>query len=184
MLAASFGGRDGIAPARVVSLREFAGSWEYLIDGAIYTAPAHSHWSGAALITRDGKLVGVGSLIVGDASGSGGGAGNLYVPTDILKPILGDLIANGAVGGAPKPWIGLSTQVTDCGLVIARVTPEFSGREGRAAQGRPDHQYRRRYAEDASGFLPQALVAGRRRDHRAARHPARRQGSAYRRAID
>jgi S1-C subfamily serine protease len=123
VLAASFGGRDGIAPARVVSRREFAGSWEYLIDGAIYTAPAHSHWSGAALITREGKLVGVGSLIVGDASGSGSGAGNLYVPTDILKPILGDLIANGAAGGTPKPWIGLSTQATDDGLVIARVTP-------------------------------------------------------------
>jgi S1-C subfamily serine protease len=123
VLAASFGGRDGIAPARVVSLREFAGSWEYLVDGAIYTAPAHSHWSGAALITREGKLVGVGSLIVGDASGKGGGAGNLYIPTDILKPILGDLIANGAAGGTPKPWIGLSTQATDYGLVIARVTP-------------------------------------------------------------
>jgi S1-C subfamily serine protease len=123
VLAASFGGRDGIAPARVVSRREFAGSWEYLIDGAIYTAPAHSHWSGAALITREGKLVGVGSLIVGDASGSGGGAGNLYVPTDLLKPILADLIANGAVGGRAKPWIGLNTQATEAGLVVARVTP-------------------------------------------------------------
>lgn len=122
VLAASFGGRDGIAPARVVSLREFAGSWEYLVDGAIYTAPAHSHWSGAALITRDGKLVGVGSLIVGDASGQGGSPGNLYIPTDLLKPILGDLIANGAVAGTPKPWIGLNTQVTDRGLVVARVT--------------------------------------------------------------
>jgi S1-C subfamily serine protease len=122
VLAASFGGRDGIAPARVVSRREFAGSWEYLVDGAIYTAPAHSHWSGAALITRDGKLVGVGSLIVGDAAGDGGGAGNLYIPTDLLKPILGELIANGAVGGTPKPWIGLNTQATDRGLVVMRVT--------------------------------------------------------------
>ena len=123
VLAASFGGRDGIAPARVVSRREFAGSWEYMIDGAIYTAPAHSHWSGAALITREGKLVGVGSLIVGDASGSGGGAGNLYVPTDLLAPILAELIANGAAGGTPKPWIGLNTQASDGGLVVARVTP-------------------------------------------------------------
>ena len=70
VLAASFGGRDGIAPARVVSRREFAGSWEYLVDGAIYTAPAHSHWSGAALITRDGKLVGVGVPVVHVAAGS------------------------------------------------------------------------------------------------------------------
>ncbi len=124
VLAASFGGRDGIAPAFVVSRREFAGSWEYLIDGAIYTAPAHSHWSGAALITKEGKLVGVGSLIVGDAPGNGGGtAGNMYVPTDLLTPILADLIANGAVGGTPKPWIGLNTQVVERGLVVSRVTP-------------------------------------------------------------
>jgi S1-C subfamily serine protease len=123
VLAASFGGRDGIAPARVVSRREFAGTWEYLVDDAIYTAPAHSHWSGAALITREGRLVGVGSLIVGDASGNGNMAGNLYIPTDLLKPILADLIANGAVGSAPKPWIGLNTQATDNGLVVARVTP-------------------------------------------------------------
>jgi S1-C subfamily serine protease len=122
VLAASFGGRDGIAPARVVSRREFAGSWEYLVDGAIFTAPAHSHWSGAALITREGKLVGVGSLIVGDAAGDGGGAGNLYIPTDLLKPILAELIADGAAGGKPKPWIGLSTQATERGLVIVRVT--------------------------------------------------------------
>lgn len=124
VLAASFGGRDGIAPAFVVSRREFAGSWEYLIDGAIYTAPAHSHWSGAALITREGKLVGVGSLIVGDAPGNGGGtAGNMYVPTDLLMPILADLIANGAVSGSPKPWIGLNTQPSEGGLLISRVTP-------------------------------------------------------------
>ncbi len=123
VLAASFGGRDGIAPARVVSRREFAGPWEYLVEGAIFTAPAHSHWSGAALITRDGKLVGVGSLIVGDVSGSGGGAGNLYIPTDLIKPILADLIANGSVSGLQKPWIGLNTQATDRGLVVSRVTP-------------------------------------------------------------
>ena len=124
VLAASFGGRDGIAPAFVVSRREFAGSWEYLIDGAIYTAPAHSHWSGAALITRDGKLVGVGSLVVGDAPGNGGGmAGNMYVPTDLLSPILADLIANGNAGGTPKPWIGLNTEQAQGGLIISKVTP-------------------------------------------------------------
>lgn len=125
VLAASFGGRDGIAPAFVVSRREFAGSWEYLIDGAIYTAPAHSHWSGAALITREGRLVGVGSLIVGDAIGNGGGtAGNMYVPTDLLSPILAELIANGAAGGHPKPWLGVNTHQAGNNLVVARVTPD------------------------------------------------------------
>ena len=58
VLASSFGGRDGTVPAYVASRREFVGTWEYLVDSAIYTVPAHSHWSGAALINREGKLVG------------------------------------------------------------------------------------------------------------------------------
>ena len=76
--------------------REFAGSWEYLLDEAIFTAPPHPAWSGAALISREGKLVGVGSLIVGDAAGKGDGEpGNMFVPIDRLPPILADLIADG-----------------------------------------------------------------------------------------
>ena len=71
-------------------------SWEYLVDDAIFTAPPHPAWSGAALINREGKLVGVGSLIVGDASGEDEPSpGNMFVPIDRLPPILGDLIAEG-----------------------------------------------------------------------------------------
>src|SRR5262249_7443458 len=69
VLVASFGGADMAAPAFVVSKREFAGNWEYLLDEAIFTAPPHPAWSGAALLSREGKLIGVGSLIVGDAAG-------------------------------------------------------------------------------------------------------------------
>jgi S1-C subfamily serine protease len=91
VLVASFGGAQMVAPARVVAKREFAGNWEYLLDEAIFTAPPHPVWSGAALIARDGKLVGVGSLIVGDAAGKGEpGPGNMFVPIDRLPPILGD----------------------------------------------------------------------------------------------
>ncbi len=184
VLAASFGGRDGIAPARVVSLREFAGSWEYLIDGAIYTAPAHSHWSGAALITRDGKLVGVGSLIVGDASGirrrrRQSLRADRYPET---HPRRSDRQRR---GWRRAQALDRAEHASDRLRPGDRARhPEFSGREGRTAEGRSDHQYRRRYAEDAAGLLPQALVAGRRRSHRAARHSARRQGSAHQRAID
>jgi S1-C subfamily serine protease len=124
VLAASYGGRDGIAPAYIISKREFAGNWEYLLDEALFTAPAHSHWSGAALITREGKLVGVGSLIVGDATGKGDGiAGNMYVPIDLLPPILAELIANnGRGGGPPRPWIGVSTEEVRGRLFVRRVT--------------------------------------------------------------
>lgn len=125
VLVASFGGRDGVAAARVVGRREFAGSWEYLIDDAIFTGPPHPAWSGAALISRDGKLAGIGSLIVGDAVGAGGKApGNMFVPIDRLPPILGDLIADGRIAGPGRPWLGLTTNDVQGRLAVAQVTPD------------------------------------------------------------
>ena len=79
-------------------------------------------WSGAALISRDGKVVGVGSLIVGDASGKSDGVpGNMFVPADLLSPILADLIAAGRPPGAPKPWLGVSTDDVRGQLLVSRV---------------------------------------------------------------
>jgi S1-C subfamily serine protease len=124
VLASSYGGRDGTVPAFVAARREFAGSWEYLIDGAIFTTPAHSHWSGAALINHDGKLVGVGSLIVADALGQGTQvAGNMYVPIDLLIPVFADLLANGRAATPPKPWLGMNTEEKGGRLIVSRVTP-------------------------------------------------------------
>jgi S1-C subfamily serine protease len=124
VLAASFGGVRGVAPAFVVSRREFAGNWEYLIDGAIFTAPAHTEWSGAALINREGKLVGVGSLVVNDATGRGDGlAGNMYVPIDLLVPILKELVDKGRTAIA-RPWLGLNTGEAAGRLLVARVVPD------------------------------------------------------------
>lgn len=123
VLAASFGGTEMVAPVRIAALREFAGSWEYLLDGAIFTSPPHPAWSGAALISREGKLVGVGSLIVADTSGKGGGApGNMFVPIDKLPPILADLIADGSSSAPPKPWLGVSTEEVGGKLLVSRVT--------------------------------------------------------------
>lgn len=124
VLAASHGGLNGVAPALVAARREFAGSWEYLIDGAIFTAPPHTDWSGAALIDKAGKLVGVGSLIVGDVTGAGKNApGNMYVPVDLLTPVLADLISGSNGQGKSKPWIGLSTEEVRGRLFVARTTP-------------------------------------------------------------
>jgi S1-C subfamily serine protease len=124
VLVASAGGPDMIAPVHVVSKREFAGGWEYLLDEAIFTSPPHPAWSGAALISREGKLVGVGSLVVGNAAGKTGGApGNMFVPIDRLSPILADLITDGRVPGPGRPWLGLSTEEVGGRLVINRVTP-------------------------------------------------------------
>jgi S1-C subfamily serine protease len=122
-LVASFGGPQMVAPVRVVSKRAFAGSWEYLLDQALYTAPPHPIWSGAALISREGKLIGVGSLIVGDATGgTEKQPGNMFVPIDLLPPILADLIADGRASGPAKPWLGVNADDSSGRLLISRVT--------------------------------------------------------------
>jgi S1-C subfamily serine protease len=124
VLAASWGGLNGVAPAMVATKREFAGGWEYLIDGAIFTTPPHNDWSGAALINKDGKLVGVGSLITADITGRGANApGNMYVPIDLLTPVLADLMTGPAPQIKSKPWIGLTTEEVRGRLFVARTTP-------------------------------------------------------------
>jgi S1-C subfamily serine protease len=125
VVVASFGGPDRAARALVVAKREFAGNWEYMLDEAIFTAPWHPQWSGAALISRDGKLVGVGSLQVGDATGRGDNVqGNMFVPIDRLPPILGDLIADGRAAGPARPWLGINAAEVHGRLMVGRVTPE------------------------------------------------------------
>ena len=118
-------GFDGVAPAYIVSKRPFVGYWEYLLDEAIYTAPATVNWQGAALLNREGRLLGIGSLVVGDAMGGRGQVpGNMFVPIDAIKPVLGDFIANGRSTAKPRPWIGVSSQEVQGNLIITRVSPE------------------------------------------------------------
>lgn len=122
---ASFGGAGAVLPVRVASRRVFAGSWEYLVEDAIFTSPPHPAWSGAALINREGKLVGVGSLIVHDAKGEDKPSlGNMFVPIDLLPPIMGDLLAKGRVAGPGRPWLGVNAHATGGKLVVGRVAPE------------------------------------------------------------
>jgi S1-C subfamily serine protease len=128
VLIASYGGTAMVAPAYVVAKREFAGSWEYMLDDALFTAPPHPAWSGAALISREGKLVGIGSLVVGDAIGSGDKTpGNMFVPIDRLPPILGDLIASGRTPAPGRPWLGINAEELRGRLFVSRVTPGGPG---------------------------------------------------------
>ena len=118
-------GFDGVAPAYVVSKRQFVGYWEYLLDEAIYTAPATVNWQGAALVSKEGKLLGIGSLAVGNAMGpSGNVPGNMFVPIDVLKPVIGDFIANGRSTAQSRPWLGVSSQEVGGNLLVVRVSPE------------------------------------------------------------
>ncbi len=123
-LVASFGGLSMVGAVEIVAKREFAGSWEYLLDEAIFTVPPHPAWSGAALIGRDGRLIGIGSLVVGNAEGGLlPSPGNMFVPVDLLPPILGDLLADGKSSAPPRPWLGVNADERGGRLLVGRVTP-------------------------------------------------------------
>jgi S1-C subfamily serine protease len=125
VLIASHGGFEAAQPAVVVSRRPFAGYWEYLLDSAIFTAPPHREWGGAALLSAEGKLLGIGSLIVGDARpGEQPVPGNMFVPVDALRPVLADLLSNGRPAGPPRPWLGINAQEVHGRLVVTRVSPD------------------------------------------------------------
>jgi S1-C subfamily serine protease len=119
---AASGGREALLPAVVVSRRDFAGYWEYLLEDAIFTAPPHPAWSGAALLGPDGKLAGIGSLVVSDAKAHL--PGNMFVPIDRLQPVMGDLLALGRPSTPPRPWLGVNLQELDGKLVVGRVASD------------------------------------------------------------
>lgn len=121
VLVSGFGGPANAIGAFVVSRREFAGSWEYLLENAIYTSPPHPAFGGAALIDGKGRLVGIGSLILRDASGDDKALpGNMFVPINALKPILGELLAKGRAAASP-PWLGLYAREHQGKLIAVRV---------------------------------------------------------------
>ncbi|MCH7692489.1 MAG: serine protease [Proteobacteria bacterium] len=120
VILAGHGGRGRAVSARVASRHEFAGYWEYVLDEAIFTVPPHPFWGGAALIGGDGKLLGIGSLLVQQAPPDEAPfEGNMVVPIDLLKPILDDLLNFGRTTKAPRPWLGLYAAEADGDLVIA-----------------------------------------------------------------
>src|SRR5882724_5134926 len=135
-LVVSYGGTGAVLPVRVTSRREFTGSWEYLVEGAIFTSPPHPAWSGAALVSREGKLIGVGSLIVGDANAENEASpGNMFVPIEKLPPILGDLIADGRISGRGRPWLGVAADDTTGRLTVNRLTPGGPGEKAGLRKG-------------------------------------------------
>ncbi len=102
------GGRERSIAAHVVARQEFAGYWEYVLEDAIFTSPAHPHWGGAPLINTQGKLIGIGSLQLQAADYEGGDLPlNMSVPIDLLKPILDDLKKLGRADRPVRPWLGL-----------------------------------------------------------------------------
>jgi S1-C subfamily serine protease len=122
VVAAGAGGRDHAVAARVIARQEFAGYWEYLVDEAIFTAPAHPYWGGTALIGPEGNLLGIGSLQLEQAGEDGEGVPlNMYVPTNLLKPVMEDVLTMGQPNRPPRPWLGLYATEVDNRVVIAGV---------------------------------------------------------------
>jgi S1-C subfamily serine protease len=112
------GGRAHSLKAKLFAKREFAGYWEYLLDEALFTAPAHPQWGGAALIGDDGRLLGIGSLFVQEGLNGDTVQGNMFVPIDLLEPILDDLLKFARSTRAVRPWLGMYTAETEGRLIV------------------------------------------------------------------
>lgn len=124
LVVAGAGGRDGALSARLIAKREFAGYWEYLLEEALFTIPAHPHWGGAACLDAAGRLVGIGSLLVQDANVAGHQvAGNMIVPIDLLTQALPDLEAFGRRRGPARPWLGTYLADTPAGVAVSGLAP-------------------------------------------------------------
>lgn len=122
LAAAAAPGESGALACSIVAKEPFAGYWEYLLEEALFTAPAHPSWGGAALIGPGGKLLGVGSLVLQHRDQRGRKLDlNMCVPAALLHPILDDLLAYGRVNKPPRPWLGLYAADQEEGIVVASV---------------------------------------------------------------
>jgi S1-C subfamily serine protease len=123
VVVASHGGREHALKATIFAKREFAGYWEYVLDEAIYTAPAHPQWGGSALIGATGDLLAIGSLLVQEKLDTGVLQGNMLVPIDLLEPVLEDLLCLGKPDRPPRPWLGIYAGDAQGRLSVAGLAP-------------------------------------------------------------
>jgi S1-C subfamily serine protease len=123
VVVASHGGREHALKATIFAKREFAGYWEYVLDEAVFTAPAHPQWGGSALIGSSGDLLAMGSLLVQEKIDGGTLQGNMLVPVDLLQPILDDMLKTGRATRASRPWLGMYTTEAGTRLVVAGIAP-------------------------------------------------------------
>jgi len=116
------GGRTRSVGSQIVAKQEFAGYWEYLLDEAIFTYPAHPNWGGAGLISARGELLGIGSIQLEREREGKAEHVNMIIPIDLLKPILGDLRKFGRVNKPARPWLGMFTTEIDNRVVIVGIS--------------------------------------------------------------
>ncbi|HTK13579.1 MAG TPA: S1C family serine protease [Xanthobacteraceae bacterium] len=129
------GGRAHSIAARVAAKQEFAGYWEYLLDEALFTTPAHPNWGGTAVISPAGELVGVGSLQVEQPREEGSENLNMVVPIDLLKPILDDMLSTGQRASPPRPWLGVYCAEVDDRIVVVGLAKDGPAQRAKLRTG-------------------------------------------------
>jgi S1-C subfamily serine protease len=135
VVLAGHGGLPHALKARLADKRPFAGYWEYLLDEALFTSPAHPSWGGAALLDRAGRLIGIGSLLLHEIEQGHVAQGNMCVPIDLLKPILGQMLERGQPDRPPRPWLGLYASEDEGRLVVMGVANGGPAEQAGVAQG-------------------------------------------------
>ena len=141
---AAGGGKHHAVETRVVGRQEFAGYWEYVLDDAIFTAPAHPFWGGGGLIDSSGKLMGIGSLILQQGDGKGSRLDmNMVVPIGLLTPIMKDLLSYGRVNRPARPWLGMYATESDDSIMVGGLADNGPAEQAGVRHRRP-HPHRRR----------------------------------------
>jgi S1-C subfamily serine protease len=161
VVVAGAGGRKRSIVARIVAKQEFAGNWEYVLDEAFFTAPAHPFWGGTAMIGRAGELLGIGSLQVQQMRESGTPEPlNMIVPIDLLTPILDDLLTLGRPNHPPRPWLGLNATEIDDKVVVARVSNGGPARKANLRTGDIVLAVAGGQVDDLAGFFRKVWALG------------------------
>ncbi|MGA8708946.1 MAG: S1C family serine protease [Steroidobacteraceae bacterium] len=122
VIVVGHGGARHSLEARLIARREFAGYWEYLLEDALFTAPPHPQWGGTALVGEDGLLLGIGSLFVEESMAQERFDANMFVPIDLLAPVLEDMVEIGRPRRQPRPWLGIYTAEQSEHVIVAGLT--------------------------------------------------------------
>jgi S1-C subfamily serine protease len=161
VVVGGYGGRQRSVAARIVAKQEFAGYWEYVLDEAIFTAPAHPNWGGTALIGPNGDLLGVGSLQLQHAAERGQTQNiNMMVPIDLLKPIIDDLLKFGRRNAPPRPWLGLYATEVENRLVIVGLADRGPAKQADLRTGDIVLSVAGKEVRDLAGFFRRIWAQG------------------------
>jgi S1-C subfamily serine protease len=161
VVVAGAGGRPHSVAARIVAKQEFAGYWEYVLDEAIFTAPAHPNWGGTALIGPAGDLLGIGSLQLQHATEKGQSQNiNMIVPIDLLNPIIDDLMKFGRRNAPPRPWLGLYATEVDNRLVVVGLADRGPAKKADVHMGDVVLSVAGKEVRDLAGFFRSVWAQG------------------------